>query len=75
MITKFGNLYQKYYSILDIYIKDDFSEIVKQIGNTVHQYEYMISNASMSHKFDIAYNLFFKLDVIANPSTSLSSEF
>lgn len=75
MITKLGNLYQKYYSILDIYIKDDFSEIVKQIGNTVHQYEYMISNATMSHKFDIAYNLFFKLDVIANTSTSLSSEF
>ena len=75
MITKLGNLYQKYYSILDIYIKDDFSEIVKQIGNTVHQYEYMISNATMSHKFDIAYNLFFKLDVIANPSTTLSSEF
>jgi hypothetical protein len=75
MITKLGNLYQKYYSILDIYIKDDFSEIVKQIGNTVQQYEYMISNATMSHKFDIAYNLFFKLDVIANPSTCLSSEF
>ena len=33
------------------------------------------NNATMSHKFDIAYNLFFKLDVIANPSTSLSSEF
>ena len=75
MITKFGNLYQKYYSILDTYIKDDFSEIVKQIGNTVYQYENTINNATMSHKFDIAYNLFFKLDVIANPSTSLSSEF
>lgn len=75
MITKFANLYQKYYSILDKYIKDDFSEIVKQIGNTVYQYENTINNATMSHKFDIAYNLFFKLDVIVNPSTSLSSEF
>ena len=25
----------------------------------------------MSHKFDIAYNLFFKLDVIVNPSTNI----
>ena len=75
MITKLAYFYEKYYSILDIYIKDDFLEIVKQIGNTVHQYEYIINNATMSHKFDIAYNLFFKLDVLANPSTTLSSEF
>lgn len=75
MIKKLAYFYEKYYSILDIYIKKDFKEIVREISVKVNQYEFIINNASMSHKFDIVYNLFFKLDVLVNPSTTLSSEF
>ena len=75
MIKKLAYFYEKYYSILDIYIKNDFKEIVREISVKVNQYEFIITNASMSHKFDIVNNLFLKLNKILDPSTDLSLEF
>lgn len=79
------NLYLKYKPILNNTIENEYLEIrdrnvdalnsiLNMLGRILHIYHYEIINAHTNHIYNMVHVLFNRLDIIANHSTSLSSE-